>query len=101
GYTAALEIADGWLAKHQDGYKVWSIAGTMLNDWADFEYFQQLSKQDSQARMTAFKEKQNQSQQHFVHAAEAYGRAVPTMAPGNYSVDVYIGWFNSLLGVNS
>ena len=30
GYTAALQIADAWLAKNPDGYRVWTVAGTML-----------------------------------------------------------------------
>jgi hypothetical protein len=101
GYSAALQIAEAWLAKNPDGYKVWTIAGTMMNDWADFEYFQQLAIGDSQERMQAFRDKQTKAQQHFAKAAEAYARVVPKMGAGEYTADHYKAWFNSLLGVNS
>jgi hypothetical protein len=101
GYTAALQIADAWLADHRDGYRVWALAGTLLNDWADFEYFQQLVTTEGPARMTVFKEKQGLAQQHFTAAAEAYAGVVPALAPADYTIDPYVAWFNSLLGVNS
>ena len=101
GYTASLQIADAWLAKNRDGYRVWALAGTLLNDWADFEYFQQLVTSEGPARMTAFKDKQGLAQQHFTQAAEAYARVVPTLAPADYTIDPYVAWFSSLLGINS
>lgn len=101
GYTAALQIADAWLAKNRDGYRVWALAGTLLNDWADFEYFQQLVTSEGPARMTAFKDKQGLAQQHFTRGAEAYARVVPALAPAGYTIDPYVAWFHSLLGINS
>ena len=101
GYNAALQIADVWLVRNKDGYRVWALAGTMLNDWADFEYFQQLATADGPARMLTFKEKQGQAQLHFARAAEAYARVVPALTSSDYSVDHYIAWFNSVLGINS
>ena len=101
GYTAALQIADQWLAKKPNGYRVWTVAGTMMNDWADFEYFQQMVAADSAARNLAFKQKTVKAQEYFEKGAAAYAKAVPSIPPAEYTVDPYIAWFNALLGVNS
>ena len=70
-------------------------------DWGDFEYFQELVASDPKKRMSGYKEKNLQAQEYFNRGAEAYGKQVPTLAPGDYSVDAYLNWFNGLLGIGS
>ncbi len=101
GYTTATTIADRWLAKTPDGFQVATLGGMLSNDWADFEYFQKLDTSDSLARMTAYRQKFVKSQDFFFKAAKAYEKAVPQMVPASYSIDVYVAWFNSQLGINS
>ncbi len=101
GYTAATQIADRWLTKNPDGYRIATLAGQLCNDWADFEYFQKLDSSDSMKRMLVYRQKFVKSQEYFAKAAAAYTKAVPQMAAANYTVDVYVAWFNSLLGINT
>ncbi len=42
GYATALQLIDGWLAGHPDSSRALTLAGTLLTDWGDFEYFQEL-----------------------------------------------------------
>ena len=51
--------------------------------------------------MEAFREKNNLAEEYFTRAAEAYARQVPKLGRGGYSIDVYLAWFHSLLGINT
>ena len=101
GYATALKLIDTWLAGHSDSSRALTLAGTLLTDWGDFEYFQELTATDPQKRMTGYKEKNLMAQDYFNRGAEAYGKQVPKLAPADYSVDAYLGWFNALLGIGS
>jgi hypothetical protein len=101
GYATALQLIDGWLAGHPDSSRALTLAGTLLMDWGDFEYFQELLSSDSKKRMAGYKEKNLQAQEYFHRGAAAYDKQVPTLSPGDYSVDAYLGWFNGLLGIGS
>lgn len=101
GYATALQLIDGWLTGHPDSSRALTLAGTLLMDWGDFEYFQELVSSDSKKRMTGYKEKNLQAHDYFNRAALAYAKEVPKLSPGDYSVDVYLGWFNGLLGIGS
>ena len=101
GYATALQLIDGWLAGHADSSRALTLAGTLLMDWGDFEYFQELLSSDRKKRMAGYKEKNLQAQEYFNRGAAAYGKQVPKLTPGDYSVDAYLAWFNGLLGIGS
>jgi hypothetical protein len=101
GYATALRMIDQWAAGHEDRSRALTLAGTLLMEWGDFEYFQELVTSDSQKRMAGYKEKNLQAQEYFNRGAEAYGRLVPKLAPGSYTVDAYLAWFNGLLGIGA
>ena len=101
GYATALQLIDTWAKGHEDNSRALTLAGSLLVDWGDFEYFQELVSSDPKKRMAGYKEKNLQAQDYFNRAAEAYGKEVPKLAPADYSVDVYLGWFNGLLGIGS
>ncbi|MCX6856749.1 MAG: hypothetical protein NTV80_17810 [Verrucomicrobia bacterium] len=101
GYGTALKLIDGWIADHGDSSRALTLAGTLLVEWGDFEYFQELVASDSRMRMVGYKEKNLQAQDYFNRGAVAYGKQVAKLAPDDYSVDAYLGWFNGLLGISS
>jgi hypothetical protein len=101
GYTAALRMIDAWLAGHPDGWRALTLAGSLLTDWGDFEYFQELVTGDARKRMIGYKEKNLQAQEYFRRGVEAYAKEVPKLVPANYSIDAYLGWFHGLLGIGS
>ena len=101
GYATALQLIDGWLTGHADSARALTLAGTLLMDWGDFEYFQELLSSDRKKRMAGYKEKNLQAQEYFNRGAAAYGKQVPKLTPADYSVDAYLAWFNGLLGVGS
>lgn len=101
GYGTALKLIDGWLAGYGDSSRALTLAGTLLVEWGDFEYFQELIATDNKMRMVGYKEKNLQAQDYFNRGAAAYGKQVAKMSPGDYNVDAYMGWFNGLLGIGS
>ncbi|MEA3210892.1 MAG: hypothetical protein QOE70_3949 [Chthoniobacter sp.] len=102
GYTGALSMIEGWLAGHaESSSRALTLAGTLLADWGDFEYFQELVTGDARKRMIGYKEKNLQAQEYFQRGAEAYAKEVPKLAPADYSVEAYLGWFHGLLGIGS
>ena len=101
GYTGALGMIDGWLKGHPDGWRALTLAGTLLADWGDYEYFQELVTGDARKRMVGYKERNLQAQEYFQRGAETYAKEVPKLAPGDYTVDAYMAWFNGLLGIGS
>lgn len=101
GYGTALKLIDGWIAGHGDSSRALTLAGTLLVEWGDFEYFQELIASDNKMRMVGYKEKNLQAQDYFNRAATAYGKQVAKLSPADYNVDAYIGWFNGLLGIGS
>jgi hypothetical protein len=101
GYEGALSMIDNWLTGHPDGSRALTLGGTLLTDWGDFEYFQELVTGDARKRMIGYKEKNLQAQEYFQRGAEAYAKDVPKLAPADYSVDAYLGWFHGLLGIGS
>lgn len=101
GYSTALQMIESWLAGHPDGYRALTLAGTLLTAWGDFEYFQELVTSDARKKMAGYKEKNPQAQEYFQRGAEAYAQAVPKLAPSDYSIDAYLGWFHGLLGIGT
>ncbi len=101
GYGTALKLIDGWIAGHGDSSRALTLAGTLLVEWGDFEYFQELVASENKMRMVGYKEKNLQAQDYFNRGAAAYGKQVEKLAPSDYSVAAYLGWFNGLLGISS
>lgn len=101
GYATALKLIDTWAAGHADNSRALTLAGSLLMDWGDFEYFQELVSSDPRKRMAGYKEKNLQAQDYFNRGAEAYGKQVTQLAQADYSVDAYLRWFNGLLGIGS
>lgn len=101
GYRTAIAMIDHHIEKHEQAWKPLMLAGSLLSDWGDFEYYQQLAGDDATDRMEAFREKNNRSERYFTRAAETYAAQVPELSGGKYSIDVYVAWFHSLLGINT
>lgn len=101
GYSTALRMIDAWLAGHTEVSRALTLGGTLLTDWGDFEYFQELVTGDAKKRLTGYKEKNLQAQDYFLRGTEAYAKEVAKLAPTDYSVDAYLGWFHSLIGIGS
>lgn len=101
GYGTALKLIDGWIAGHGDSSRALTLAGTLLVEWGDFEYFQELVASENKMRMAGYKEKNLQAQDYFNRGAAAYGKQVAKLVPDDYNVDAYLGWFNGLLGISS
>jgi len=101
GYATSLRMIDAWLAGHTEVSRALTLGGTLLTDWGDFEYFQELVTGDARKRMTGYKEKNLQAQDYFLRGTEAYAKEVQKLAPANYSIEAYLGWFHSLIGIGS
>jgi len=101
GYQAAVEMIAERSKKHPDAWRVLMLAGSLYSDWADFEYYQELGAETKVKRAEAFREKNNRAEQYFTLAAEAYAREVPKLARSAYTIDVYLAWFHSLLGIST
>jgi hypothetical protein len=102
GYASELAMIDGWLAGHaESSSRALTLGGSLLADWGDFEYFQNLVTGDTKKRMLGYKEKNLQAQDYFQRGAKAYAKEVAKLAPPDYSIDAYLGWFNGLLGIGS
>lgn len=102
GYTGALKMIDDWMAGHpESSSRALTLAGTLLTDWGDFEYFQELVTGDTRKRMLGYKEKNLQAQDYFQRGAAAYAKEVTKLSPAEYSIDAYLNWFHGLLGIGS
>jgi len=101
GYRTAIEMIDERCQEDRDSWRLLALAGSLQSDWADFEYYQQLASDSPIDRMEAFRVKNLEAESYFVRAAEAYAREIENLTPGQYSIDVYLAWFHSLLGINS
>jgi hypothetical protein len=101
GYVTALKLIDDWVAGHGDTSRALTLAGTLLIDWGDFEYFQELVSNDPKMRMLGYKEKNLLAQEYFDRGATTYAKKVGVIAPADYSIAAYLGWFHGLLGIGS
>ena len=101
GYTSVLKMIDQWSAGREQAYKALTLGGVVLNDWADFESFQELNATDPSKRIVAAKERMLQSQDYFQRAADAYGKAVTRLKPSEYTIEGYLSWFNAVVGIGS
>ncbi len=99
GYASLLKLIDGWQADRPDAYKALLLGAIVLNDWADFESFQDLTPVEPARRIVAAKEKTLLSQDYFQRAADAYGRQVVSLQSNQYSIDPYLNWFNAVMGI--
>ena len=101
GYTSVLKMIDQWSASRDQAYKALTLGGVVLNDWADFESFQELNATDPSKRIVAAKERMLQSQDYFQRASVAYGKAVTHLQPSEYTIEGYLSWFNAVVGIGS
>ncbi len=101
GYGTALNMIEEWQAGHPDAWKALTLAGTLLTDWGDFEYFQQLTAGEQRTRLVDFREKNFQAQEYFERGVAAYAARVPSLLAADYSAEAYLAWFNALLGVGA
>jgi len=101
GYASLLKMIDEWQAGRPDAYKAVLLGAVVLNDWSDFESFQDLAPLEPAKRIVAAKEKTLQSQDYFQRAAEAYGRQVVRLQGNELTIDPYLSWFNAVLGIGS
>ena len=99
GYAQTLRMVDQWLAGRADSSRALAFAGTLLCEWGDFEFLQEIAPMDMQKRLLAYKELNLRSQEYFQRAVDAYAREVPRKNPADYSVEIHLAWFNSLLGI--
>jgi len=101
GYAGALHMIDDWLTGHADGSRALTLGGTLLMDWGDFEYFQELVTGDAKKRMLGYKEKNLLAQDYFQRGTAAYAKEVTKLAPAEHSIDAHLGWFHGLIGIGS
>ena len=101
GYAGALKMIDDWLTGHADGSRALTLGGTLLMDWGDFEYFQELVTGDAKKRLVGYKEKNLLAQDYFQRGTAAYAQEVTKLAPAEYSIDAHLGWFHGLIGIGS
>jgi hypothetical protein len=101
GYASLLKMIDEWQAGRPDAYKAILLGAVVLNDWSDFESFQDLAPLEPAKRIVAAKEKTLQSQDYFQRAATAYGRQVVRLQGNELTIDPYLSWFNAVLGIGS
>ena len=99
GYAQTLRMVDQWLAGRTDSSRALAFAGGLLCEWGDYEFFQEIAPMDTQKRLLAYKERNLQSQEYFQRAVDAYGREVLRKNPADYSIDIHLAWFNTLLGI--
>ena len=78
-----------------------TLGGTLLTDWGDFEYFQELVTGDAKKRTVGYKEKNLLAQDYFLRGTEAYAKEAAKLAPSDYSIEAYLGWFHSLIGIGT
>jgi hypothetical protein len=101
GYQTAIDMIDERCKAHPQDWKTLTLAGSLLGDWGDFEYYQQLAGDTSADRMASFRKKNNQAETYFARAAEAYAKEVEKLTASQFSIEIYLAWFHSLLGINS
>jgi len=101
GYQTAIDMIDHRSKRHKDAWRILMLAGSLLSHWGDFEFYQQLSGEANVNRMEAFRSKNNLAEEYFTRAAEAYAQHVPNLGRKRYSIDAYLAWFHSLLGINT
>ncbi|MEI7650505.1 MAG: hypothetical protein WCJ96_00680 [Verrucomicrobiota bacterium] len=101
GYASVLKMIDDWSAGRPQAYKALTLGGVVLNDWADFESFQDLSVAEPAKRLVAAKERMLQSQDYFQRAADSYGKSVVRLQPSEYTIDGYLSWFHAVVGVGA
>jgi hypothetical protein len=99
GYASLLKLIDEWQADRPDAFKALLLGAVVLNDWADFESFQDLAPTDPAKRLVLAKERTLRSQDYFQRAADAYGRQAVRLQPNEQSIDPYLSWFNAVLGI--
>lgn len=101
GYQTALEIIDRRVAARPESWRLLTLAGSLLADWGDFEYYQQLVSESSVNRMEVYQEKNHLATSYFRRGANTYARQVPDVKPGRYSIEPYLAWFHALLGIGA
>ena len=58
GYQTAIDMIDERCAKHPEDWQTLTLAGSLLSDWGDFEYYQQLAGDASTDRMAVVPRKE-------------------------------------------
>lgn len=101
GYAGSLRMIDSWLAGHTEASRALTLGGTLLTDWGDFEYFQELVTGDARKRLTGYKEKNLMAQDYFLRGTEAYAKEMLKLGSAEYSIEAYLGWFHGLIGIGS
>ncbi len=101
GYQTALDIIDARVKVQPDAWRLLSLGGSLCSGWGDFEYYQQLVSETSTSRLEAYQDKNHRATDYFRRGAEVYGQQVPTMRPGDYSIEPYLSWFQALLGLGA
>jgi hypothetical protein len=101
GYGDLLKMIDTRVAAHPADWRALSVGGTVLSDWGDYEYFQELAKASDHDRMFRYKEKNNLAQGYFKRAAQAYVKEASAKKRPPVVLGPFLAWFNSILGLNS
>jgi len=101
GYASAIEMIDERTTTSPGDWQARMLAGSLLSDWGDFEYYQQLAAETGTDRVEAFRQKNNEAEEQFLRAAEVYAGQVAELGRGKASIDVYLAWFHALLGMGS
>ena len=98
-YGSLVAMIDAWTKNHPSSSRALIFGGQVLNDWADFEFLQELAPMDSPKRLALMKERTLQSLEYFQKGADAYGREIIRNGGNAQSIEPYLVWFNALVGV--
>ena len=98
-YASLVAMVDAWTRNHPASSRAAVFGGQVLNDWADFEYLQELAPTEPAKRMANMKERALQAQEYFQKGAEAYARELLRNGGTAQSLEPYLAWFHALVGI--
>jgi hypothetical protein len=98
-YASLVGMVDAWTKNHPTSTRALVFGGQVLNDWADFEYLQELAPIEPAKRVANMKERSLQAQEYFQKGAEAYARELLRTGGSSQSIEPYLAWFHALVGL--
>ena len=98
-YSSLVTMIEAWTKNNPTSSRALIFGAKVLNDWSDFEYLQELAPVDPAKRVANMKERSLQALEYFQKGADAYGREIIRNGGTTQSIEPYLVWFNSLVGI--
>ncbi|HYO09438.1 MAG TPA: hypothetical protein VER17_10740 [Tepidisphaeraceae bacterium] len=92
GYALLVELLEHRVAREQD-WKLMTILGSALFDWAEYDY-------GKQVELAIYTARRDKAFIVFHQAADKYQAALPTLKESEQSSFVHQQWFNAALGAS-